>query len=109
MVYDNYNALVFAFSTSGKPSDFLFSIALYPRWVTLFFAQGKGLPDPTKRLEGSGKQIRGIRLASPADLDAPDVTALMDAAIARAKVPFDAAHRRSLVVQSVSPKRRPRR
>src|SRR5690242_20705804 len=73
MVYDNYNALVFAFSTSGKPSDFLLSIAVYPKWVTLFFAHGKGLPDPTKRLAGSGVRIRGVRLSAAKDLDAPDV------------------------------------
>jgi hypothetical protein len=109
MVYDNYNALVFAFSTSPKPADFLFSIALYPKWVTLFFAYGKGLPDPEKRLEGSGVRIRGIRLESAATLNDPAVVALMDAAIARSKVPFDAAHKHSLVVQSVSAKQRPRR
>jgi len=37
MVYDNYNALVIAFSPNERPSDAIFSIALYPHWVNLFF------------------------------------------------------------------------
>src|SRR4249919_1542516 len=32
MVYDNYNALVMAYSSTGKVSDVICSIALYPRW-----------------------------------------------------------------------------
>jgi hypothetical protein len=40
MVYDNYNALVFAFVPGDRPSEAILSIALYPRWVTLFFLRG---------------------------------------------------------------------
>ena len=53
MVYDNYNALVIGFSPSERPSEAIFSIALYPRWVNLFFLQARGLRDPEKRLKGS--------------------------------------------------------
>ena len=37
LVYDNYNALVFGISATGKTSDAFVSVAGYPRWVTLFF------------------------------------------------------------------------
>lgn len=37
MVYDNYNALVIGFSPTDRPSDAICSIALYLRWVNLFF------------------------------------------------------------------------
>ena len=37
LVYDNYNALAIAFGPSERVSDVIFSIALYPRWVSLFF------------------------------------------------------------------------
>src|SRR6266542_837710 len=57
-VYDNYNALVIGFGPSEHASEAIFSIALYPRWVTLFFLQGAGLPDPHKLLKGSGKIVR---------------------------------------------------
>ena len=37
IVYDNYNALAIGFGASLKPSDVVFSIAVFPRWVSLFF------------------------------------------------------------------------
>jgi hypothetical protein len=46
LAYDNYNALALAFIPTEKPSDMVLSPALYPRWVSLFFARGVGLPDP---------------------------------------------------------------
>jgi hypothetical protein len=47
LVYDNYNALAVAFGPSERASEAVVSIALYPRWVSLFFLQdGPRLPDP---------------------------------------------------------------
>jgi hypothetical protein len=109
LVYDNYNALVIAFASTERTSDIVLSIALYPRWVTLFFMHGASLPDPDERLEGGGKQIRGIRLESAKTLDEPAVKALVAAACEHARVAFDPRRPRALVIQSVSPKRRPRR
>ncbi|MDI1363689.1 MAG: hypothetical protein PSX79_02270, partial [bacterium] len=37
LVYDNYNALAVAFAADEKASNAIFSIAFYPRWVSLFF------------------------------------------------------------------------
>jgi hypothetical protein len=54
MVYDNYNWLVIGFSPTERPSEAIFSIVLPPGRVTLCFLQGAGLPDPDKRLRGSG-------------------------------------------------------
>ena len=62
LVYDNYNALVIGFGTSEKVGDIILSIALYSRYVTLFFLRGVDLPDPGGLLEGSGSQVRGVRL-----------------------------------------------
>jgi hypothetical protein len=109
LVYDNYNALAIAFATTEKLADAVFSITLYPRWVSLFFTHGKGLPDPRKLLRGSGARIRHIQLESAATLDDPAVRALVDAALARAATPLDSKRKRKLVIQSISPKRRPRR
>src|SRR2546428_245586 len=55
MVYDNYNALVIGFGPTERASEAIFSIVLYPCWVTLFFLRGATLPDPQKLLRGSGQ------------------------------------------------------
>ncbi len=104
LVYDNYNALVIAFGASERLADVVLSIALYPRWVTLFFLHGKKLKDPTRRLEGGGAQIRGIRLESARDLDEPDVIALIAQASAKSRF-----GERELIIKSISKKQRPRR
>jgi hypothetical protein len=109
MVYDNYNALVIGYGATERPSAFVCSLALYPRWVTLFFADGARLPDPTRRLTGSGKTVRSIRLAGAETLDEPDVRALLRTALERSETPFDPARPNRLVIRSVSAKRRPRR
>src|ERR1051325_5444510 len=63
LVYDNYNALVIGFGPTERASEAIFSIVLYPRWVSLFFLEGASLPDPQKRLKGSGKVVRYIVIA----------------------------------------------
>jgi hypothetical protein len=109
MVYDNYNALVIGFSPTDRPSDAICSIALYPRWVNLFFLQGAFLDDPQGILKGSGKWVRAIRLASAADLDKPAVRALIAEARRDSPKPEKRARRDTLVIRSVSLRQRPRR
>lgn len=110
MVYDNYNALVIGFSPNERPSDAIVSIALYPRWVNLYFLQdATDLADPERLLRGSGNRVRSIRLTSSQDLDKPAVRALVAQAIERADPPIDPKARRKLVIRAVSAKRRPRR
>jgi len=36
LVYDNYNALAIGFGPTERASDAVFSIAPFPRWVSLF-------------------------------------------------------------------------
>ena len=108
LVYDNYNALVIGFGPSERAGEAVFSIVLYPRWVTLFFLQGAGLPDPKHLLKGSGKVVRHIVLASAADLDQPAVQGLMATALKRAEPAID-PDAGSLVIRSVSARQRPRR
>jgi Domain of unknown function (DU1801) len=109
LVYDNYIALVIGFGPSERASEAAFSIVLSPRWVTLFFLQGAGLPDPNKLLKGSGKVVRHILLAAAADLDKPAIRALMTTALNRARVAIDPDAPGNLVIRSISAKQRPRR
>jgi hypothetical protein len=108
LVYDNYNALAIGFGPSDRASEAIFSLALYPRWVSLFFLQGAGLPDPHRLLRGSGSRARHIVLEQPSDLDRPAVTALISAALYNAKVPMPRSGRGRLVIKSISAKRRSR-
>ena len=114
MVYDNYNWLVIGFSPTERPSEAIFSLVLPPGRVTLCFLQGAGLPDPAKRLKGSGNVVRNIRLYNAGEpdshvLDDPEVLALINVALNRAKVPISPGARRKVIIRAVSAKQRPRR
>ena len=110
LVYDNYNALAVGFGPSERPSEAIVSMAVYPRWVSLFFLHGgPQLLDPKSLLKGSGKKVRHIVLRSPVLLDLPAVRSLLKLALARAPVQIDPSRRRRTVIKSVSAKQRPRR
>ena len=109
LVYDNYNALVIGFGPSERASEAIFSLALYPRYLRFFFAQGARVPDPGRLLEGKGSTVRSILLLTPETLNQPEILELMCAAQEIARVPFDHTARGRLVIRSVSAKQRPRR
>jgi hypothetical protein len=109
LVYDNYNALAIAYSPKATSSAAIFSIAVYPRWVSLFFAQGARLPDPKKLLKGGGNKMRHIVLTGADDIRSRDVEALISAALTMAGDPFDSGQSGKLLIKAVSAKQRPRR
>jgi len=109
LVYDNYNALAIAFGPSERASEAIFSVAVFPRWVSLFFLQGAKLRDPKRRLRGRGARVRHVVLESARTIDDPAVRALMKLALQQAKVPLDPRRKHRLVIRSISTKRRPRR
>ena len=86
LVYDNYNALAIGFSPTERTSEAIFSIALFPRWVSLFFLQGAKLPDPDKTLKGSGTRVRHIILTDRTILEQPGVKKLMALALKSASL-----------------------
>jgi hypothetical protein len=109
LVYDNYNALAIGFAPTERASDAIFSIVLYPRWVSLFFLHGAGLPDPEKLLQGNGKRVRHLVLGDAARLDHSGVRDLMLRALESAPRPLDGRGRRRILIKSVSARQRPRR
>lgn len=109
IVYDNYNALAIGFGPSDRASEAIFSIAVFPRWVSLFFMQGARLPDPDKVLKGSGTRARHIVLTDLEILEQPAVKKLMALALKSAKQPHDSKQRRRLIIKSISARQRPRR
>lgn len=110
LVYDNYNALAIGFAPTQRASDAIFSIALYPRWVSLFFLMnGTKLHDPECYLKGSGKMVRHIVLENAAFLDDPVIQDLIAQSLELAPKAIDVAQPRRLIIKSVSAKQRPRR
>ena len=108
LIYDNYNALVIGFCATDRASSGILSVAVYPRWVNLFFFVGPDLPDPHHLLEGQGSTVRRVRLTAPSDVD-DRVTELLDAAIDMWPWSFDADRPITTTIAAVSEKRRPRR
>jgi hypothetical protein len=109
MVYDKTNAVVVGFGPTERPSEAVFSIVVFPRWILLYFLQGAVLPDPHGLLKGAGKVGRHIRLTGPEMLDDPGVRELMDDAIELAEVPFAPGQKSKIILRSVVKKQRPRR
>ncbi|MEO8580832.1 MAG: hypothetical protein ABI469_11330 [Gemmatimonadales bacterium] len=108
-VYDNYNALVFGFGPTEKPSEAVLSLAIMPSWVTVCFLKGAKLSDPKKILRGSGSTVRNVRLIPPMHFDEPEVQRLITDAIAGAKPVFPGDGAPRTIIKSVSAKQRPRR
>jgi hypothetical protein len=103
MVYDKANALVIAFGPTEKPSEAVFSVVVFPRWVLLYFLQGSVLPDPHGRLKGAGKVGRHIRLTDSAELEDPAVAELIGDAVELADVQIEPGQRAKIVIRMVQP------
>lgn len=108
-VYDNYNALAIGFGTGEKVGDMVFSLAVYPRWVSLFFGQGATLADPHGLLKGAGSRVRHIVLTPVDRLDDPRVVELMARATAHAPQLTGPATPGRMIIRSISSNQRPRR
>ena len=109
LVFDNYNALVFAMSATEASRDAFISVAGYPKWVTLFFLHGASLRDPHRLLEGTGKRVRSIRLSAASDLARREVRTLIEQAIAPFGDALRAAPPRTTIIKTVVVAQRSRR
>jgi hypothetical protein len=109
LVYDNYNALVIGFGPDAKVGHTPFSVALYPKWLNLFFLMGGRIDDPNGLMRGSGPLIRNVKITSVADLRDKRLDALITAAVLDCAWKLDPKAKNQLVIQSISPTQRPRR
>jgi hypothetical protein len=109
LVYDNYNALAIGYSPSERTSQAVFSLAVYPRWVDLYFMHGRSLPDPDGLLRGNGKQGAFVRLTESNTLRLPAVRRLIDEALKHAATDFSGSTKGKTIVKSISAKQRTRR
>jgi hypothetical protein len=109
MAYDYYNALAIGWSPDDHTPHGILSLALYPRWINLCFLRGSQLPDPHGLLQGSGNQVRTIRLLDASMLDDPRIDLLIADAVQRSEPPVDPAAPARIIIKGVSAKKRPRR
>lgn len=107
LIYDATSAVASGYTFTGRPSDASIHIAVFAKWVNLGFNRGVDLPDPQGHLQGSGRQIRHIRIASAADLERSFVRRFVKAAVKRAVRPETAVAPRSEVRAIYARKRRP--
>ncbi len=88
-VYESQESLVIAYSPTdqGGGSDAPIGTALYPDCAKLFFTHGTVLAksDPGKLLQGKSG-VRYVMLNAAADLDRPEVEALIAAALKHVKL-----------------------
>jgi hypothetical protein len=102
MVYDKANALVVGFCPDERASNVITSMAVYSKWINIYFFEGDSLPDPDGILQGNGTMVRYVRLTSAADLARPAMKAILAEAIRRADPPLDRKAKRRLLIKQVS-------
>jgi hypothetical protein len=64
-------------ATSRVMADGICQIAVFRHHVTLVFTEGIDLDDPEKVLRGAGTTMRHLRIMAAADLDRPEIRALL--------------------------------
>ena len=99
LVYDKKNALVIGFCPDDRASNVINSIAVYSKWINLYFFEGGTLDDPEHLLQGSGSTVRSIRITSATDLDRPAVKALMAQALKAADLPLNRGAKRRVIIR----------
>ena len=107
LVYDYSNSLVVAFGVSERGYEAIVALAIFPRWVRLYF--DKSLPDPEGLLEGSGSKVRSVTVKAASDLDHGAIQALIKAAIKHSGVTFPRTRSNRMVIKSESKKKKPTR
>jgi hypothetical protein len=95
-IYQVYTVAIW-FGFSGKMKDMFCYIATNSKHVNLGFPRGAALPDPNRVLEGEGKTMRHIKLASERDLERPFVRRYIQAAIELVGAPTGGGTGKSVV------------
>jgi hypothetical protein len=103
MIYDKANSLVIGFAPRARPSEAVLSIALYTKWVNLYFLDGATLPDPLGLLTGTGARVRMLRLDDVKVFESAALRALIAAAVRNADAPFDRRGARRILIKQRRP------
>jgi len=76
-VHMGWGVIHYAAGTSMR--DVVAALAPQRGYVNLEFGDGVDLPDPARRLEGTGKRLRHVKIRRGEDARDPDVRALLEA------------------------------
>ena len=79
-------ALALWYSFTGRMSESFCYIGVSSNHVNLGFSRGAELPDPDGVLEGSGKQMRHIKIRRPEDLERPHLRRFIRESIKQVRV-----------------------
>jgi hypothetical protein len=107
VVYEYRDFCVISISPNDHGYEGVFAIRASANGVKLYFTNGKELPDPAKLLRGSGKQTRWMNLEAASTLALPEVTQLIEEAIAHNCVPFAHAGRGQVIIRSIKKRNQP--
>jgi hypothetical protein len=99
LVYDRPRGMVLGFCADEHASNVINSIAVYSKWINLYFFEGDTLPDPEGLLRGEGGVVRNIKVTTADDLDRPAVKALMAEALRRAQPKLNPKAKRRVVIR----------
>ena len=111
VVYEYRDWFVISYTPNEHGYEGVLAIRGSADGVKLYFNRGKELPDPAKLLQGSS-QTRWTPMEGASTLARPEVTRLIDEAIAHNRVPFARADHRGggpVVIRSASAKKVQRR
>ncbi|HVU15284.1 MAG TPA: hypothetical protein VHD32_00050 [Candidatus Didemnitutus sp.] len=108
LVYEYRDVAVISISPNEHGYEGILVLRAGAKGVELCFNRANELPDPTKLLQGSGKQVRSMPVEDASMLKRPEVARLIEEAIARNPVPFARAGRGAVVIRSTSAAQRRR-
>ena len=103
LVYDKPRGMVLGFCADEHASNVINSIAVYSKWINLYFFEGDTLPDPEGLLRGQGRIVRNIKVTTADDLDRPAVKVLMAEALRRARPKLNPKAKRRVVIRQRRP------
>ena len=111
LIWDNYNALAMAYSTSEVLKDAFCHIAVYAKHINLGFNRGTQLNNNSKIiLEGNGKLIRHLKIYRAEDYSTPEVELLVHEALHLSETlnpnQQNQRKKRKSIVMSISEKKR---
>ncbi|HWD39923.1 MAG TPA: DUF1801 domain-containing protein [Fimbriimonas sp.] len=107
LFFDATQAVCSGFAYMGGVRESFVNLAAYSDHVTLVFGWGARLDDPEKRLNGSGNQVRHLRLKGMETLEDPYVVGLIRQASANAPKPDGPVEPKQIVKIYNGPKKRP--
>lgn len=107
IVYEYSHSVVMSFSMSERGYEAVVALAIFPRWVKLYF--DKSLPDPKGLLEGTGTKVRSVIIKAASDLDHGDIHELIKAAIKHSGVTLPSTRSTQMIIKSESKKQKPKK